>query len=102
MTEGQPFDNKQFDFENDLILGPVYKRVLFVQLCKLPAISEAKSKDLEPQSTSNQGRKRYVNCGKQKHGWQVRIQRENRFGGNPADSVRQSSAKGERRRRYHI
>lgn len=45
VPENQLSDNKRFDFENDLILGPVYKRVLFAQLCTMPAISEAPSKD---------------------------------------------------------
>jgi ankyrin repeat protein len=45
VPENQPPGNKHFDFENDLILGPVYKRVLFAQLCTMPVISEAPGKD---------------------------------------------------------
>ncbi|MCJ1430899.1 hypothetical protein MMC27_000249, partial [Xylographa pallens] len=56
MQDDQPSSNKRFDFENDLILGPVYKRILFAQLCVIPTISEARSQDLEPQSSSNQGK----------------------------------------------
>lgn len=59
VLENQPSDNKRFDFENDLILGPVYKRVLFAQLCAMPAISEAPSKDKvlpSTQTSSNQRR----------------------------------------------
>lgn len=60
MTDHQPSDNKRFDFENDLILGPVYKRVLFTHLCTMPALSEESSKDPffhSKESGSNQGRK---------------------------------------------
>ena len=59
MQDDQPCNNKRFDFENDLILGPVYKRILFAQLCVIPATSGTRSQDLEPQSSSNQG-KQYV------------------------------------------
>lgn len=51
---------KRFDFEDDLILGPVYKRVLFAQLCKTPPLPEASSSDLflsSKKSDSNPGPK---------------------------------------------
>jgi ankyrin repeat protein len=53
MLDNQPSENKRFDFENDLILGPVYKRVLFARLCTTPAISEVHSKGPVLPSTQN-------------------------------------------------
>jgi len=34
-------DNKRFAFENDLVTGPVYKRVLFAYLCNFPTVPES-------------------------------------------------------------
>ena len=33
--------NQRFAFENELITGPVYKRVLFAHLCNMPTVPEA-------------------------------------------------------------
>ncbi|KAK7890070.1 hypothetical protein LTR67_008535 [Exophiala xenobiotica] len=38
VPDNKAFEYKRFDFENDLIIGPVYKRVLFAQLCAAPTL----------------------------------------------------------------
>jgi Ankyrin repeats (3 copies) len=52
VPDNSPSNNKRFDFENDLILGPVYKRVLLAQLCTMPDIPEATAK--QPLSVTQQ------------------------------------------------
>jgi ankyrin repeat protein len=51
--ETAPMESKHFDFENELIVGPVYKRVLFAHLCTLPVSKESSSKDTDETRTSD-------------------------------------------------
>ena len=46
-------ESKHFDFENELIVGPVYKRVLFAHLCTLPVSKESSSKYTDETDTSD-------------------------------------------------
>jgi ankyrin repeat protein len=45
VVDNNPIEPKHFDFENELILGPVYKRVLFSHLCTLPAVTKSPASD---------------------------------------------------------